>query len=184
MVALTPERRRASRWALDTRRCPSLALQLLVVGKGGRRGGARRTRQLPRLRERNGISCRQNAYAASARAPGGNAVAKRLTRRSVKLLAACVIGAVAALAPAAGASAASLRLHLVPRPAQSRRCRAACRRAALRTIRARISTPRHVTELDERWGALGIGTLRTVRDARSADRGAPRSRRSERRPIA
>ena len=85
----------------------------------------------------------------------------------MKATAACVIGAVAALVPAAGASAASLRLHLVPRPAHVQTLPCSVPATALRTIPADFD-PAARAELDQRWGALGIGTLRTVRDARSA----------------
>lgn len=76
-------------------------------------------------------------------------------------LRACVIVAAAALGLPGGASAAPPRLHLVPYPARADRLPCAIPARALRTVPGGFD-PAAATEIDERWKALGIGTLRVA----------------------
>jgi hypothetical protein len=85
----------------------------------------------------------------------------------VKATAACVVVAVTALAMPGGASAASARLHLIPRPAHVAVLPCSVPASALRTVGPDFD-PAARAELDERWGALGIGTLRVAGTRRPA----------------
>jgi hexosaminidase len=86
----------------------------------------------------------------------------------VKLLGRACILVVAALVPVGKGSAEPLPLHLVPRPAKIARLPCEMPASALRTVEPGFD-PAARSELDERWSALGIGTLRDAHTPAAAE---------------
>jgi hexosaminidase len=73
---------------------------------------------------------------------------------------ACIVGTIVALVPASKATAEPT-LHLVPAPVHVARLPCSVRAIALRTVAPQFDAGAR-EELNERWGALGIGALRST----------------------